>query len=221
MHGFTNYFPSNKCYRSCILGNTTKKRNIIKQSIAKICWPIYKVYKNKHLGERCFIVATGPSLTMEDLELIKNEYSFGMNSIPKIFPRTTWRPTYFGIQDCNVYEKMQSTIFDSYKSADNVFISDSIADKFPIPENFMQFPYDAVYHDNYLEVDKYFAKFSDDCYAIVYDGYSITYSLIQIAVYMGFKEIYLLGADCSYKRGARNHVVDSGNAIFVAAFPNP
>lgn len=170
-----------------------------------------KAYKNKHLGERCFIVATGPSLTMEDLELIKNEYSFGMNSIPKIFPRTIWRPTYFGIQDCNVYEKMQSTICDSYKSADNVFVSDSIADKFPIPENFMQFPYDAVYHDNYLEVDKYFAKFSDDCYAIVYDGYSITYSLIQIAVYMGFKEIYLLGADCSYKRGARNHVADSGN----------
>lgn len=26
----------------------TKKRNIIKKSIAKICWPVYKVYKNKH-----------------------------------------------------------------------------------------------------------------------------------------------------------------------------
>ena len=26
----------------------TKKRNIIKHGIAKICWPVYKVYKNKH-----------------------------------------------------------------------------------------------------------------------------------------------------------------------------
>ena len=170
-----------------------------------------KAYKNKHLGERCFIVATGPSLTIDDLELIKNEYSFGMNSITKLYNSTAWRPTYFGIQDCNVYEKMQNSICSAYNGARNVFVSDAIADKFCVPKCFIQFPYDAVYHDNFLEVDKYFARFSDDCYGIVYDGYSITYSLIQIAVYMGFKEIYLLGADCSYKRGAKNHVVDSGN----------
>ena len=35
--------------------------------------------KNAHKGERCFIVANGPSLTSDDLEKIyqNNEYSFG------------------------------------------------------------------------------------------------------------------------------------------------
>ena len=170
-----------------------------------------KKYRGMHKGQRCFIVATGPSLTLADLELLKGEVTFGMNSVTRLFPQTGWRPTYYGIQDANVYEKMEQSICEAYENADNVFVSDVIAEKFGIPENFHQFPYDAVYHDNQLEIERYFAEFSDDCYAIVYDGYSITYSLIQIAVYMGFQEIYLLGADCSYKRGAKNHVVDSGN----------
>lgn len=170
-----------------------------------------KSYKGIHGGKRCFIVATGPSLTIADLEALENEFSFGMNSIVKLFGKTNWRPTYYGIQDCNVYEKMRDEILKVYGNADNIFISDLIADRFGAPDNFHQFPLDAVYHDNQLELDRYFARFSDDCYRIVYDGYSITYSLIEIAIYMGFTEIYLLGADCSYKRGAKNHIVDSGN----------
>jgi len=52
--------------------------------------------------------------------------------------------------------------------------------------------------------------FSDDCYDVVYDGYSITYSLLQLAVYMGFKEIYLLGADCSYAKQGPHHFIETG-----------
>lgn len=170
-----------------------------------------KKYQNIHNGKRCFIIATGPSLTLSDIELLKNEFTFSMNSIPKLYEKTNWRPTYFGIQDCNVYKKMEFVICHNYQNSDNVFISDVIAKQFNVPSNFHQFPYNTIYHDNQLEIEKYFAKFSDDCYSIVYDGYSITYSLIQIAIYMGFKEIYLLGADCSYKRGEKNHIVDSGN----------
>lgn len=168
-------------------------------------------FRGIHAGERCFIVATGPSLTIADLETLKSEYTFGMNSITKLYSQTSWRPTYYGIQDSNVYEKMEQSIRDTYQDAQNVFVSDTIADRFSVPDSFHQFPHDAVYHDNQLEIDRYFARFSDDCYTIVYDGYSITYSLIQIAAYMGFREIYLLGVDCSYKRGGRNHIVDSGN----------
>ena len=40
-----------------------------------------KQYKNKYDGKRCFIVATGPSLTVEDLSLLKNEITFGCQVI--------------------------------------------------------------------------------------------------------------------------------------------
>src|SRR5690625_3210612 len=44
--------------------------------------------KNKHKGEKCFIVATGPSLTIEDLEKLQNEITFSMNSICFAFDET-------------------------------------------------------------------------------------------------------------------------------------
>ena len=34
-----------------------------------------KKFENKYNGKRCFIIATGPSLTMEDLGLLKDEYT--------------------------------------------------------------------------------------------------------------------------------------------------
>ena len=40
--------------------------------------------------------------------------------------------------------------------------------------------------------------------------YSVTHFLIQIAVYMGFKEIYLLGADCNQRIGKQVHFAEYG-----------
>ena len=45
-------------------------------------------WKDSHKGERCFIVATVPSLTIEDLNLIKNEFSLSMNSGALLMEKT-------------------------------------------------------------------------------------------------------------------------------------
>lgn len=42
--------------------------------------------------------------------------------------------------------------------------------------------------------------FSDDISKFVYDGGTVTYVSLQCAVYMGFKEIVLLGVDHSFAR---------------------
>ena len=64
-----------------------------------------KSLKDQHKGERCFIVATGPSLRIEDLNLLRNEFTFSMNSIFLLFDETDWRPTYYGIQFPDLYQK--------------------------------------------------------------------------------------------------------------------
>lgn len=164
--------------------------------------------KNKYDGERCFIIGTGPSLTVSDLELLNNEITFGVNSICKVIDQTKWRPTFFGIQDKGVYEKLEKQIVDNF--SDNVFVSDSLCKKYNVPKNYICFPYTTnykLYLNKYME---YSTKFSDDAYCIVYDGWTIVYSLIQIAIFMGFKELYLLGCDCSYPMGQKNHFIESG-----------
>ena len=41
-------------------------------------------------------------------------------------------------------------------------------------------------------------KFSKDLSVCIYDCFTVTNMAIQLAVYLGFKEIYLIGADCNY-----------------------
>jgi hypothetical protein len=42
--------------------------------------------------------------------------------------------------------------------------------------------------------------FSHNIANVVYSGQTVTYSMIQFAAYMGFKEIYLIGVDCNYSK---------------------
>ena len=132
-----------------------------------------------------------------------------MNSIALIHDKTQWKPDFFGIQDKNVWDK----IGDYVKNSDNglVFIPRVFDRLDNLPENWIRFHISSAYHMFGLcRTHKYFAKFSDNCYRTIYDGYSITYSILQLAVYMGFDEIYLLGADCTYM-GKKKNFIEHGN----------
>lgn len=161
-----------------------------------------KKFKNIHQGERCFIVGTGPSLRMSDLELIKKEYSFSVNSIVLSFEDTAWRPTYYAIQDKFAYLKLADII----REAKMPYVFNGISDKFMTPVmdiEYIPFPLNILDHGKGTLNQR--TKFSDDAYDVVYAGHSITYSVIELAVYMGFKTIILLGVDCDYSKEV-NHI---------------
>lgn len=157
-----------------------------------------KKFKNIHLNERCFIIATGPSLRIEDLNKLKDELTFSMNSIVLSFGKTDWRPTYYAIFDRDIYKKFIDAVIDSKMK--NVFLGNNLFRYVKKRKNFNKyfFPLYMFNHENALPPNKYYTKFSDDIYSVVYDSGTILYCVLQIAIYMGFKEIYLVGADCNY-----------------------
>ncbi len=146
--------------------------------------------KNKHLGKRCFIIGNGPSLDPKDLDKLKNEICFGTNGIYNIYDKTNWRPTYYCVSDKNIIYKKR-----------NIIGAQSVRDKFVgIPETF---PCPDIHNVHYVkQIDEEFypdlPEFSDDMRTCIYGGATVTYMCIQIAVYMGFKEIILLGVDHNY-----------------------
>ncbi len=168
--------------------------------------------KNSHIGERCFIVACGPSLTYDDLELIKDEYTFGMNSGVLTFNKTNWRPNFYAVQDEYVFNRLQVDIQKAMDSNDLklVAVDQIIHKKFKTDNQYRVFYLHLLDHKMYHRKGFGKFKYSDDAHACVYDGYSITMSLMQIAVYMGFDEIYLLGCDCNYNQ-PKTHFVDYGH----------
>lgn len=167
-----------------------------------------KEYQGKYRGKRVFITCTGPSLSIGDLELLKDEFVFGMNSICLIYDKTKWKPDFYGIQDEAVFLKLKESIL----STDNgvVFAPYGYKKHYETPNNWIYWPMCGSYHlYELIYGPRYFTKFSPNSYVRVYDGYSITYSILQLVMFMGFDEIYLLGADCNYL-GKQQHFIEHG-----------
>ncbi len=183
------------------------------QNFCRNCTNIAKV-KGKYAGKRCFIVATGPSLTMEDLQLLKNEYTFSMNSIVRLFDKTDWRPSFYMLQDLFAYEALKP--LSKYFETTEVFLTDKIASSAVDLKNKYSFRL-RPYKDSWL-ILKNKVKFSRDASKYICDGRTITYSIIQLAHYMGFSEIYLIGVDWNYQKGKDNHMKGLSLSHDSAAF---
>ena len=166
-----------------------------------------KKLKGKYTGQRCFIVGNGPSLTVEDLEKLKGEITFGSNRIFTIYGKTDWRPTFYANQDQVVLENMLAELNETVEQSELSFMS---------AHNYALCGEQLKKFDNVLWMAKRFSPphnnrygFSGDVSKEVIEGLTITYTCIQIAAYMGFSEIYLLGIDHNYPI----EIDDDGNIV--------
>lgn len=205
--------PAYLLRRAC--GILRKKNGIFRNFIIfpvkgflRICHipPFYKPYKgleqykNKFKGKRCFIVATGPSLCIEDVERLKNEFTFGVNTIFKMFNKTTWRPTFYCMCDPNFYNnycKSYKLDFGSF-CVEKAFITDYIKKKIKhLNQKFIQLV-PVNYLDHFCKGQHYSYKYTKNILYGHYNAQTVVNFCINLADYMGFAEIYLLGTDCSY-----------------------
>lgn len=188
-------------------------------------------FKNIHKGEKCFIVGTGPSLRLSDLELINSKgiITFASNRIFKMYEETTWRPDYYFVTDYKVINQYYDEIVNV--EAGEVFVADidnsnecQGLDKSRLSkEGFHCFT--ICYREQYEEnSEQVLPKFSLDASRYVIDGgLSVTYSMLQWAVYMGFTEIYLIGVDFHYsdKTGLSNADHIGNNYLKKGEIVNP
>ena len=186
-----------------------------------------KKFQDIHNGERCFIIGNGPSLKIDDLQRLKNEHTFACNLIFQCFDKTEWRPEYYFFLESN------STTFESrelvknlmnncsaafvrgggslYKYRDDKDLDDLYYMKMKLPENIESI------------------SFSDDCSLEVYSGTTTTYAMIQMAAYMGFKKIYLIGIDHTFSKiidkngNVHDGVISKGeeHAAFLGSYNLP
>ena len=69
-----------------------------------------KKLKNKYEGMRCFIIGNGPSLTIDDLELLEKEHCFAFNRIYETYDKTKWRPEFYMVLDNDVLRTVAKNI---------------------------------------------------------------------------------------------------------------
>lgn len=169
--------------------------------------------KNAYKGKRIFIVCNGPSLMAADLDKIarSGDYSFASNKIDKIFSQTAWRPTFYCVSD----ETFQFSLLETMQ-------------KIPAKVKFFRtVSYmttrraggNCVYIN--MNGDRALLnhpRFAEDCSKVLYGIATVTYVMLQIAVHMGFREIYIIGCDNSYGKEVKKDgtIVDNGTASYFA-----
>lgn len=160
------------------------------------------MYKGVYEGQRCFIIGNGPSLRPGDLELLRNEYTFAANRIHLMYDRTRWRPTFYLCQDKDMLKAEEENI---RKIQCDCFIGyNSMVRNGTCLANVNAYLMD----DRAILRRKKKIPFSYDCEKTVVDASTVTYSSIQLAVYMGFSQIYLLGMDHHFP-----HTIDKNRRI--------
>lgn len=164
-------------------------------------------YQNSHAGERCVLVANGPSLLPEDLDRIKHEWTFGCNKIYHMFPRTSWRPDFYCVLDERYIARSQDEIFAKIRMP--IFTNDVV--------------YKAIREENkrgrkilyskqiHYETFRAWPNLLEYTYA-TNQGTVLSF-VMALALYMGFEEIYVLGADNTATVAGNHfagHVEDAG-----------
>lgn len=153
-------------------------------------------FLNIHRGERCFIIGNGPSLKNTDLHLLKNEHTFGMNRLYLAFPEMGFSTTYYTSMNDLVVEQCAEDI-----SALKIpkFLSWR-AKKWITPDEQTQFIY-STYTG---------ARFSRDVTRRVWESATVTYVALQLAYYMGFSTVILIGVDHNFiTQGTPNTTITS------------
>jgi hypothetical protein len=171
-------------------------------------------YKNKYLGKRCFILGSGPSIGKQNINYLKNENLFIMNNFceyrgfgkislgkgerfyvtsPNHPPHTEKEMS----EETKRWDDMTSkdTIFFLGLNRYKVIDSKSIVDKYNLFKGKRVNYFYAGYTSN--DFSTLSEKEMEIDGMIVGSGTCLVYTLI-IAIYMGFKEIYLLGCDHDY-----------------------
>ena len=161
-----------------------------------------KVLKNKEKGKRCFILGNGPSMKEEDLSSLKNDVVFAVNQIARNKQFGSFPIKYYFCVDDNFFDTDQSQEYNTelLQRMQQVVKSNQEISCF--------YPYR---YKGYVEENKLAGKNTYymlprltlyphynqnfDCSRYVPGFGTVVQYAIMYAIYMGFKEIYLLGCD--------------------------
>lgn len=191
-----------------------KKKLFLTSNYQKIA-----LLKDKHKNQRGFVIGNGPSLQIRDLNLLKKEVTFASNRIYLAFEQTDWRPTYYSVEDSLVLEQNQKQI-QNFTDTNKLFPSDITKYISPI-QNTLYFNFQRT---QFYPQEPSFGINALHC---LYWGSTITYTLLQLACYMGIREIYLLGVDHDYdvpkkhEKGEEAFVVNNNQNHFHPDYLKP
>jgi hypothetical protein len=144
-------------------------------------------FKDTHKGETCLVIGNGPSLDVTPLEKLAGKYpSFGANKIYDSVAHPDFMPDYWTCIDDLMLTDCVPYLLEHPELAAERFVPRTI----PMPKS----------HGLNTIVE---IGFSKDAAEKVYLGGTVTYVNLQLAYYMGFTRVLLVGIDHRYPHSSK------------------
>lgn len=165
-------------------------------------------------SDELLILGTGPSLSTLNFDVLKEVDSLSVNGYARLVAESNWPETdLYMIQDIEVFRRLKKDIKGLEKS--KVFLSHLLTlifkDDCNRLKNSLAFRHHLLNHAYVESYEGLNVKVSDFPECIIYDGYTVIFSAIQLAVALGYSRVYLLGVDANYSEDIKNrNIVDIG-----------
>lgn len=155
--------------------------------------------RDKYRGERCFIMGNGPSLRETDVSKLKDEYTFGMNRVYLAFEDWGFQTSFLVSVNDLVIEQCVDDFLALEMPRFFSWRSHKFFPKLPVS----QLP--TFLHTTYTG-----PKFTSEVRGRIWEGATVTNVCLQLAFYMGFEDVILIGVDHSFvAKGKPNTTVVS------------
>ena len=151
---------------------------------------------NIHKGETCVIIGNGPSLNKVPKEFLDKYITFGSNQIYRL----PYKPDYYCIVDEAMLEACLPTLEEGWRPKKEMFIRAECG-----------------LEDNNWIYPIVFNGYSKDINGFVVMGGTVTYAMFQLATFMGFDKILLVGVDHYYPKS----MAGVPGAVFTAEGKDP
>jgi len=142
--------------------------------------------KNKHSGQRAVIICNGPSLKRTDMSLVRTETSFCMNRSYVMFEEWGFVPSYFSLTNKLVLQQFT----DDIRALHMPKFTDFAFRELLRPED------GAVY---FRLPPRLADTFEGDLRRPISSGGTVTFATLQIAFFLGFHDIIIIGMDHRFK----------------------
>ena len=162
----------------------------------------------KHSGNsNWLIVCNGPSLKKEDLEALAHLPSIASNKISLLFDKTLWRPSLYTISDALLIFKLKEKHYEDFPL---VLSPDYTHSMIRSSKKLAWKTYVREGGPDALDATK---GVHDPIEVGFFRQNTITVSQIQLAMWLGAKNIYVIGCDHSYaeERHANSAKLDHGS----------
>jgi GT2 family glycosyltransferase len=174
--------------------------------------------RDRHRGETAVIIGNGPSLNETELEILTDVPTFGVNAIFLGAERLPKPVTYYVVEDTSVFRENLEAIkaFEAEWKLFPAMYLDSF-DEEEIGEQTVFFRMNAGFYDRKSGTACH-PRFSLDATQRLYCGQSVTILNLQLAHWMGFHRVVLIGMDFTY---TIPDDVDRDGALIISRTDDP